>query len=385
VESEAIEVQSTENFLALAEAIAEGVALCRGGRIAWANARLAEITGRRSPDHLVGVSPDELLDDTGAGLPSAGSRGPVVCGVRGVVDRGGRVEVRRSGFDSPDAEQEMWVFADISHQHTIDRETFLRSSPLRDGKRELLCLREDLSSVAAEHEELLSVVSHELRTPLTVMLGYNRLLLSDQVGPLTPEQRRFLLESTKSCQRLNEFVGRLLSSSREGVREDALDLRNGSVEDTIRSVVSFLRPLLEDHELQVEFGMAAEAQMIRLDPARIEQVLTNLLGNAIKYAKSGGSLLIETRLLPGARQDFVEVSVTDDGPGVAFSDRDRIFEPYVRGATPTEAGGLGLGLAISKRIVEAHGVSISVSDREGGGSRFAFTLPYVASAERLRE
>jgi len=279
----------------------------------------------------------------------------------------------------------MWLFADLSHQHTVDREMLRTSRELHDANRDLARLREKLTSVGAEHEELLGVVSHELRTPLTVMLGYNRLLLSDQVGPLTAEQRRFLLESTKSCQRLNEFVGRLLASSREGVREDALDLRKGMVEDTIRSVVSFLRPLLEEHELHVELGLAAEVPQVRFDPARIEQVLTNLLGNAIKYAKSGGSVRIETRTLCAGNLSFVEISVADDGPGVACADRRRIFEPYVRGATPSEASGLGLGLAISRRIVEAHGGAISVSDREGGGSRFAFTLPCAKSTEGLRE
>ena len=104
-----------------------------------------------------------------------------------------------------------------------------------------------------------------------------------------------------------------------------------------------------------------------------------MLGNAIKYAKSGGSVLIETRLLRGGDLCFVEISVTDDGPGVACADRDRIFEPYVRGPRRREASGLGLGLAICKRIVEAHGGSISVTDPSGGGSRFAFTLPFVQS------
>ena len=376
VERDAVELQSTENFLALAEGIAEGVALCRGERVAWANARLAAVVGRESPQLLLGVSLDELLEDIGAGLPCARTGSRVVCGVRGFQGGQRRVEVRRLPLpDLANAEQEMWVFADVSHQDRVNREMLAMGRQLHDGNRELARLRQDLASVAAEHEELLSVVSHELRTPLTVILGYNRLLLSDQVGPLTPEQRRFLLESTKSCQRLNDFVGRLLASSREGVREDTLDLRNASIEGTVRGVVRFLRPLLEEHELKVELTPQGAARTALFDPPRIEQVLTNLLGNAIKYAKSGGLVRIGTRLLRAGSLSFVEVSVTDDGPGVASDDRDRIFEPYVRGASHNEAGGLGLGLAISKQIVEAHGGSISVSDCPGGGSRFAFTLP----------
>ena len=376
VERDAVELQSTENFLALAEGIAEGVALCRGARIAWANARLASMTGRDSPQLLVGLDLGDLLEDIGAGLPCTQTESRVVCGIQGLKGDRRRLEVRRLPAEKFEAsEQEMWVFADVSHRDMLDREMLVVGRQLHDGNRELARLREDLSSAAAEHDELLSVVSHELRTPLTVILGYNRLLLGDQVGPLTPEQRRFLLESTKSCQRLNDFVGRLLASSREGVRQDALDLRNTSIEDTVRGVVSFLRPLLEDHELHVELALSCDARRARFDPPRVEQVLTNLIGNAIKYTKSGGSLRVETRLVRAAALAFVEVAVTDDGPGVASADRDRIFEPYVRGPSHNEAGGLGLGLAISRQIVEAHGGSISVSDCPGGGSRFAFTLP----------
>jgi len=369
------EVQSSEIFLALAQEIAEGVALSRGDCVEWANERLAEMMEQASPQQLIGMHLDELLEDTGSGLPRSGD-GAVVCGVRGPKARPGRVEVSRLPVsDAADVGQEIWLFRDLGESHAAARER----DELHAGRRELARLRRELTAIAAQHDELLSVVSHELRTPLTVILGYNRLLLSEQVGSLTPEQRRFLRESGKSCQRLNDFVGRLLASSREGVREDALDLRDASLDGTLRGVVSFLQPLFDEHELQVEFDLACHAPALRFDPARIEQVLTNLLGNAIKYTKPGGSVRIETRVqmrvVSGGEQRFVEVSVADDGPGVELADRDRIFEPYVRGQRLEEASGLGLGLAISKRIVEAHGGSIGVSERPGGGSRFAFTLP----------
>jgi signal transduction histidine kinase len=98
----------------------------------------------------------------------------------------------------------------------------------------------------------------------------------------------------------------------------------------------------------------------------------NLLANAIKYARRGGRVRVASCSADGAR---VEVRVEDDGPGVAPEDRERIFEPYVRAGEGRRAGGLGLGLAICKRIVEAHGGTIGVSDRPGGGSVFAFSLP----------
>ena len=108
-------------------------------------------------------------------------------------------------------------------------------------------------------------------------------------------------------------------------------------------------------------------------------MLTNLLGNAIRYARKGSTIGIATRELRVNGRAFVELSVSDEGPGVAPDDRERIFDPYVQAGDESHAGGLGLGLAICKRLVEAHGGTISVSERPGGGSCFAFTLPGAGS------
>jgi signal transduction histidine kinase len=104
-------------------------------------------------------------------------------------------------------------------------------------------------------------------------------------------------------------------------------------------------------------------------------VLTNLLSNAIRYAPEESCVRVATRPLGQGDGRFVELSVTDEGPGVPPAERERIFRPYVRGSDRGQGGGLGLGLAICKRLVEAHGGAIVVRDAPGGGSCFAFTLP----------
>jgi signal transduction histidine kinase len=111
-------------------------------------------------------------------------------------------------------------------------------------------------------------------------------------------------------------------------------------------------------------------------------VLTNLLGNAVRYARRGGTLEVCTRALPpGADgRPMLEVSIADDGPGVALADRVRIFEPYVQVDGEGHSGGLGLGLAICKRLIEAHGGTIGVRERPGGGACFHFTLPCAEEA-----
>jgi signal transduction histidine kinase len=236
-------------------------------------------------------------------------------------------------------------------------------------------LPDRLSPESTDREELLTVVSHELRTPVTVIAGYNRLLLSEKVGPLNDQQRRFLEESQKSCRVLNNFIGNLLERAREAVGDGLLDTRDDPLAPVIETVIGLFKPLLQEQRLQVSLDLAPDTPRACHDPRRIEQVLTNLLGNAVKFASPGGSISIETRGIELDGQSFVEVAVIDDGPGIAVEDCERIFEPYVRAGESSGAGGLGLGLAICKRLIEAHGGRIEVSERPGGGSRFAFTLP----------
>jgi signal transduction histidine kinase len=253
---------------------------------------------------------------------------------------------------------------------------------LREARREIERLRERLAAEIAEREELVAIVSHELRTPLTVLAGFNRLLLSERAGPLNDEQRRFLAESERSCRRLDAFIGNLIEAARQSAKQGPLELCEASLEATVRGVAEFLRPLLEERGLRVELRLAPEASRARFHPLRVEQVLTNLIGNAIRFAPKGSCIEVATQVLSGPAGGQVEVTVCDDGPGVPAADRERIFRPWVRGRDRHE-GGLGLGLAICKRIVEAHDGRISVDDAPGGGSCFRFTVP--AALRSLRE
>jgi signal transduction histidine kinase len=214
---------------------------------------------------------------------------------------------------------------------------------------------------------------------VTVISGYSRLLLSEEVGPLNPAQRRFLEGSFKSCKRIDTFIGNLIEAAREAAGEGGVHLVAASLEAAIHGVVQFLKPLLEEGDLRLETHLAPDASHAWFDPMRLEQVLSNLLGNAVKYARRGGCVEIATRVAGGG--DQVEVSVSDDGLGIAPEDRERIFEPYVRSDEARSAGGLGLGLAICRRLVEAHGGRITVDDRPGGGSCFRFTLRRAAPPE----
>jgi signal transduction histidine kinase len=363
-----------EELCRLLDATSDGLVVVRNGAVAWANATMARIAGVAEPKDLLGRPLEEMFADTGHGVPDAELRGRRPCAVprrgaepmRVVV---GRIEGGRTGAEMALAVQ------DVTTVYTLEEEVLHSGRALREANRRAATLRERLQRESEKLEELLTVVAHELRTPATVIAGYNRLLLSERVGTLNERQISFLEESQRSCQRLNTFIGNLLESAREASFVGPLEVAEAPVGPTIDAVVRMMRPLLTDHHLSMAVRVAAGTPRARFDPPRIEQVLTNLIGNAIKFAPeescieiSAGGALFEGR-------SFVEVSVADPGPGVSAADRERIFEPYVRTGESRGAGGLGLGLAICKRIVEAHGGSIRIEDRPGGGSRFAFRLP----------
>ena len=361
----------------LAAAMSDGLAWVRNRRIEWVNARLIEMSGVQSAEVLVGVPLGDAFADTGSGRPDPTAPRAVECALTRPDGQRRTVICRPAGLE-PFAAAEVWLIQDVTHVRQVEQELLRAGQDLHRGNRELATLRERLRSEQAEREELLTVVSHELCTPLTVIGGYNRLLLTEEVGPLTEEQRGFLEESTKSCERLNRFIGNLLAASREAKGGDVLEVCHGSLAEAIDGVLELLRPLLEDRDLRLRIDVAPDARLARFDRLRVGQILTNLVGNAIKYSSPGATIEIETRVPPpGAPSErrFVEVRVSDDGPGVEPKDRERIFEPYVRAGDEARAGGLGLGLAICRRLVEAHGGTIGVSDRPGGGARFTFTLP----------
>jgi signal transduction histidine kinase len=254
----------------------------------------------------------------------------------------------------------------------------------REAEAEAAGLRERLAAERRLREDLVRNVGHELRTPLAVIAGFNKLLLSERVGPLTAEQRRFVGECARACARLDAFILQLIEAEGEPPGERELELQEGSLAEVIERVLLFLRPLLEERGLRIELRLDPAAEHARFHALRLEQVLTNLVGNALRYGARGGRIELATRWLESVSADggWIEVSVSDDGPGVPLADRERIFEPWVRGRERRDAG-LGLGLAICKRIVEAHGGSIGVGDAPGGGSRFHFTLPAPPVAPRV--
>lgn len=361
-----------EQLRRLLDAVTDGLALCREGTVVWANRALASLCGVDGPEELVDRPFEQLFRDAGQGLPQGRAGDALECGLA-APEPPTRVWIETLEADESGKEAVFRV-RNVTELRAAQSEAFEQGRSLHAAERERAALRDRLQREYADREELLTVVSHELRTPVTVIAGYNRLLLSERIGPLNPEQRRFLTESQKSCQRLNLFIANLLEQGRARLVDGILELHEAPLAPAVDAVVGLFEPLLEERGLRV--GVRLEPGLwARFDPPRLEQVLTNLLGNAARFARPGGTIEVEARAVGPGRPGFVEVAVADDGPGIPPEDRERIFQPYVRAGETRSAGGLGLGLAICKRLVVAHGGTIRVEERPGGGSCFRFTLP----------
>ncbi|HEX8699636.1 MAG TPA: GAF domain-containing sensor histidine kinase, partial [Myxococcaceae bacterium] len=222
-------------------------------------------------------------------------------------------------------------------------------------------------------EDLLAVVSHDIKTPLLVV-RMNAEMLLHAARPPEGERRRHgrrLLENILlAVGQMRDLIGGVLDRAREQGMPMPLAVQPYAVEVLFQSTLEVVRPLAlaKYQELMVE--ACAGVPRVRVDRERVLQVLTNLVGNAIKYTPKGGTITLRAKKVDG----MVRFSVKDTGPGIAAQDVPHLFERFWRASGVLERG-TGLGLSIAKSIVEAHGGRIWVETQEGAGSTFFFTLP----------
>jgi signal transduction histidine kinase len=247
---------------------------------------------------------------------------------------------------------------------------------LEQKQRELEAEKEELRHSERLKSQLVSIVSHELRTPLTSILGYARLLRSRE---FTREQsQRYLEVIEQQGTRLTSLLDHFLDN--QSVESGQLELELESVD--LAPLVVREAQLVADatSRHQVDVGGVTEPLPVRADPDRIHQVLANMLGNAVKYSPDGGLVQVTCR----RRDASVRVEVRDQGIGVPEEYQSRMFTKFFRaGARESGIPGTGLGLSVSREIVEAHGGRVGFESRPGAGSCFWFELPLVETEAPL--
>ena len=233
---------------------------------------------------------------------------------------------------------------------------------------------ERIAELSRQKDQLLGTVAHDLRTPLTGMLGFAEVAISDlQAGSATEHTLEDLLVIRQSAQEMSELLNDLLDVSRLEAGKLRIEPRPLDLGARIDGDRRRYEMWASSKEIHFSAEIPAAPLWVLADPKRIQQVLNNLVSNAIKFSSPGGTIILGL----GAGPDLVEVFVQDTGQGIAPDDLEKVFASYEQTKTLATAGehGAGLGLSIAKKLVEQHGGEIWVDSRPGVGSRFTFSLP----------
>ncbi|MCD6289338.1 MAG: GAF domain-containing protein, partial [Anaerolineae bacterium] len=246
---------------------------------------------------------------------------------------------------------------------------------------------EELKRALQAKNEFLAMMTHELRTPLNSLLGFAHMLAAGQAGELSPRAQHYVENIVSSGEHLLALINDLLDMARIEAGKLKIERRNVSLNELVESVVMMLRPRATEKGLALLIDVTNDLPVLSADPLRVRQVLYNLVDNAIKFTNAG-FVRIRVRtakrrddLPPGAPEGVVMpcvvVSVTDTGIGITPEDMERLFQPFEQLANPMTRpySGTGLGLALSRRLVEMHGGHIWAVSEPGKGSTFTFTLP----------
>jgi two-component system phosphate regulon sensor histidine kinase PhoR len=228
----------------------------------------------------------------------------------------------------------------------------------------------DLRRADQIRRDFVANVSHELRTPLTAIRGYVEALLDGETD--AEDTKKFLEIIARHSARMERLVSDLLRLARLDARQEALDLAPCDLQQLFNTVVGDVVQTAEAKRQMVTTAVDPAACRITADPAKLHDVLRNLVENAVHYSPDAATIRLEARRENGA----VRISVSDSGPGIPPDDLSRVFERFYRvDKSRSRPGGTGLGLAIVKHLVELHGGQASAENRPEGGARFVITLP----------
>jgi signal transduction histidine kinase len=292
-----------------------------------------------------------------------------------------------------------WLLAEIENkpgqQPEPDPATQLTVQELLQEReityRNLLAAYLKLQEVNRQKTVFLASAAHELKTPLAVIKGYYDLLLAGSLGRLTDKQRDILDESKESCERLVRLVSMFLNYSALESGKLVLQLRENDLRDCLDDLSKRWSEAFQRKGVKLDASFDPSIPTFRFDYQKVQQAAANLLDNALKHTPSGGTVALraaphfwerrvaalapveERRRFRLPRPNSVEVSVMDSGPGIAAEHHQEIFEDFIR--VDRSTSGMGLGLAIAKRLIQAHRGKIWVESESRTGSKFTFLLP----------
>ena len=236
---------------------------------------------------------------------------------------------------------------------------------------ELGRLYAELEATSRHKSEFLANMSHELRTPLNAIIGFSQVLQQQIFGELNTKQREYLDDILSSGQHLLNLINDILDLAKVEAGRMELHAALFALPVTLEKAIAMVRERAIRQGVTISTDVDPSLQLIEADERKVNQILFNLLSNAVKFTPQGGRVELTAR----AAGDLVEVSVADTGVGISLDDQSKIFEEFYQGKPGLTQEGTGLGLALTKRLVELHGGVITLMSVPGEGSTFSFSLP----------
>lgn len=268
------------------------------------------------------------------------------------------------------------VIRDITYRKKMEEQLRLTheryTAELTEKNRELQTRNREIERANRLKSEFLASMSHELRTPLHTIIGFSELLIEELEGSLNPKQKRFASYIHRDSKQLLNLINDILDLGRIESGRIELNCQHFDMAECIEEVVASVRPSAESKSLSLESVVKTTAPVFA-DRLRFKNILFNLLSNAVKFTPEHGRISLEVAF----RDRDLLVLVSDNGIGIAEEEQKAIFDKFHQVGSTTRGvrEGMGVGLAITKNLVEMHGGTLSVESELGRGSQFAFTLP----------
>jgi two-component system sensor histidine kinase BarA len=243
----------------------------------------------------------------------------------------------------------------------------------------LRAMNDKLSQADQLKSEFLAVMSHELRTPLTAIIAFSEILLYEE--NLSSQQREYLVDIFESSHQLLSQINDILDMSKIEAGLIRLDRRPTDIREIVDGIARIISPLLLKKNLQFHINISSAVPIIMADYDKVGHIIKNLIGNAVKFTPSQGSISIEAEVIHQKQESYLKIAVKDTGIGIREEEQSSIFEKFKQAGSPSEREymGSGLGLALAHNFVQLHGGQIRVESKVGKGSIFTFTLPIVGT------
>jgi len=363
-------LESEERYHRLVDFSPYGIVIHSEGKLVYMNLAGAKTLGTANPSVFIGKPVLEIIHPD----------------YHGIVRE--RIRMVKEGKVAPLIEEKFLrvdgtlvdveiISIPISFQGKLEMYGVFKDITERKKAEELRLENERLALASRAKSEFLSVMSHELRTPMNAVIGFSELLKGKAVGELNERQEHFIDNVLKSGKRQLSLIEKILDMTLIEANKLELTIEKMPVTETIEETLDLIKPSAASRNVLVKKELDPEPGFIMADRKRFKQILSNLLDNAVKFSKPEGGTVTVTSKKEG---DMAKFSVSDTGIGIKEEDIGKLFKMFqqVDMGTSRKYGGTGIGLAITKQLVELHGGRIMVESKYGKGSTFTFALPLEA-------